>query len=151
MSMDLTGIKPKNDKGKSFSNNVWRWRPLWEYCFVVKAINAQSANKGAFNDGNKITERQTINIVKILKEEIKSGRTKEYEIKRNKFLSELPLVKCEVCNGTGKRKIEGKVITCNGCEGKGIVKDFSTWYQFDVQNVKNFIEFCENSGGFTIW
>ena len=32
MGMDVYGKKPKGEKGDYFRNNVWWWRPLWQYC-----------------------------------------------------------------------------------------------------------------------
>ena len=29
MGFDINGIKPKNEKGEYFRNNVWWWRKLW--------------------------------------------------------------------------------------------------------------------------
>ena len=39
---------------------------------------------------------------------------------------------------------------CNGCQGKGSVRPFSTNYPFDLENLKEFADFCEQSGGFEI-
>lgn len=46
---------------------------------------------------------------------------------------------------------EGAQITkCNGCRGKGTIRPFQCKYPFSVENVQEFIGFCEASGGFKI-
>ena len=61
---------------------------------------------------------------------------------------------CEICNGTGKRKKPPEVgagdVKCNGCQGKGTRRPFSSNYPFHIDNLKEFAKFCEQSGGFEI-
>ena len=40
---------------------------------------------------------------------------------------------------------------CNCCKGTGKVDSFGAHYPFSADNVKEFAEFCEESGGFEIW
>ena len=35
MGMDVYGIAPTSERGEYFRNNVWWWRPLWDYCCEV--------------------------------------------------------------------------------------------------------------------
>ena len=34
MGMDVYGERPRTNKGEYFRNNVWWWRPLWNYVSV---------------------------------------------------------------------------------------------------------------------
>jgi hypothetical protein len=35
MGMDVYGKDAVSEKGEYFRNNVWYWRPLWNYCIEV--------------------------------------------------------------------------------------------------------------------
>ena len=39
---------------------------------------------------------------------------------------------------------------CNACQGKGETSSFSTHYHLSKESVKEFVEFCKFSGGFSI-
>lgn len=173
MGMDVYGKNPKNEKGEYFRNNVWWWRPLWEYCCAVaeEVIPNHVAEHGHYNDGAGLDEDGAIALAKILNEELESGRTEECERKHREYIASLPREECELCGSTGIRTdevgvqhgmperelpIEMQILTgrthgyCNGCQGVGTRESFGTNYPFDTSNVKEFAEFLANSGGFEI-
>jgi RecJ-like exonuclease len=78
------------------------------------------------------------------------GHTARYEKKYRKELASLPLEKCDICDGTGKRNDEVVQGECNGCQGRGERESFAASYPFEEENVKEFAEFCRESGGFSI-
>ncbi len=149
MGFDLTG---KN--GNSFRNNVWWWRPLWTFVGekMEDIISDDDYNSGTFNDGGLIDREQSIQISERLDKMLKNGEVKKYELERDKRLNDLPLEDCELCGGTGTRNddiVQNE--KCNGCSGNGKRKSFELNYGFDEENVKEFKEFVEDSGGFEIW
>jgi hypothetical protein len=152
MGFDVFGVKPKSEKGEYFRNNVWWWRPLWEYvaenCSDV--LTEEDVYEGSLNDGHLISEEKALKIAAKLKELIASGKTKAYEEERKKYLESLPDEVCDLCHGTGVRNDDVVKGTCNKCDGKGKVRPLETWYPFSVENVEEFAEFCEESGGFEI-
>ena len=81
---------------------------------------------------------------------IQDGQTARYETEYRQWQNALPDEACDICKGTGQRDdafVQGK---CNACEGAGTVKAWLTNYPFEVDNVKEFAEFCRESGGFRI-
>jgi len=153
MGFDIYGHKPINKKGDYFRNNVWWWRPLWDYVVGTcdDILTDSDMNAGGFNDGHLISAKKAEKIAERLKLLVKQGHTEKYRKQRNKELKALPLEICQHCKGTGKRNdkyVKGK---CNGCNGTGEKKATATWYAFDVENVKEFAKFCKNSGGFKIY
>ena len=142
----------EENAGVYFRNNVWWWRPLWDYVNQVcsKTLSETDYEAGHCNSGYEINKEQCKEISRILAEELLSGRTKEYKEAREKTLKALPLVQCVHCNGTGQRNDEVVQGECNGCTGKGEVKHFDTSYPFDIDNVVQFQKFVCNSGGFAI-
>lgn len=168
MGMDVVG---RNNPDAYFRNNVWWWRPLWDYCCEVAPVLCEDVN-GHFNDGDGLDEDGALELAKLLKDEIYSGKTLAYETAYNKRISELPRHKCKYCDGTGtrtdavgiengmhKRELEAHIAVltgrthgwCNACAGEGMVDDFEAGYPFTVDNVLEFVDFLEDCGGFHIY
>jgi hypothetical protein len=72
----------------------------------------------------------------------------------------MPDEPCDICAGTGVRKPEPHCgagdlkeggIKCNGCKGEGYVRPWASHYPFSTENVRNFVAFLRESGGFVIW
>ena len=143
--------------GVYFRNNVWWWRPLWH--FVTGACDSRLTEKdiesGSYNDGHKISKTKAGKIAKRLHSMIEDGKVKEYEDAFNKELNSLEQVDCDTCGATGRRNKPpepgaGDYQECNGCNGTGKVDDWAKSYPFSEDNVREFANFCANSGGFTI-
>ena len=152
MGMDVFGRDPTNNVGKYFRNNVWWWRPLWDYCCTVDTDLADKVPLGYSNDGDGLgTCEDCEELASKLQKSIDSGYADFYISQRNLQLECQPLEICDLCSGSGLRNFEGNDIRCNGCEGKGKKKSVDSWYNLDIQNIKNFIEFLNNCGGFQIF
>ena len=174
MGMDVIGINPAAEAGEYFRNNVWYWRPLWNYVIDVARdiVNDDVANGCHYNGGSGLNAEQAVALADRLDDEIASGRTATYETAYRARLAALPRSDCEYCDGTGVRTDEVGVDLgmptkalpveiaaivgrehgyCNGCSGEGRVDHPETGYPFDVRNVATFSEFARLSGGFEVW
>ena len=157
MGMDVMGRKPTSDVGSYFRNNIWWWRPLWDYCCAVAhgLIDEETANGGHFNEGHGLNADAAAALADILFREVQSGRSARYAQLRDERIEGLPQDPCWLCEGTGKRKeppdIGAGESACNGCSSTGIQNSAETWYSFSVENVLEFSRFCKESGGFEIW
>ena len=73
-----------------------------------------------------------------------------YQDKRQNMPDEV----CDICAGTGYRKEPPHIGVgykpCNGCDETGKVRPSITYYPFDLENVRGFVAFLENCGGFEI-
>ena len=109
--------------GAYFRNNVWFWRPLWN--FVSKCCNDILTEKdiehGYYNDGHKISKTKSKRMASRLRQFFKDGSIASYETWYTRQISQLK-------------------------EG-----DWNKNYPFSIQNIKEFERFCEHSGGFEIW
>lgn len=160
MGFDLHGVKPKTETGEYFRNNVWWWRPLWDYVYSVCSdiLTDEERHKGCYNDGYEIQADKAKEICRVLSIELESGRTREYAMQYDIDKALLPKQKCRLCEGTGMRNDEiGKRARearpdykCNGCQGEGQTPPFESHYHFSVENVRGFMLFCKDSGGFDI-
>ena len=145
------------NSGVYFRNNVWGWKRLWN--FVTKVcddiLTEKDIEGGCFNDGHRISKTKANRIAKRLHKMIKKGDVKAYEFARNRHLDSLEQVDCDLCESSGYRKEPpeagaGTYMKCNACKGTGKVDDFNKNYPFDEENVRQFANFCANSGGFEI-
>lgn len=150
MGMDVYGKHPTSEIGKYFRNNVWWWRPLWDYCAIVAPKLAGKVEHGQTNDGDGLNAIDSQALAAILRTKIKNGEAKRYEDSYTKRLAAIPDELCEFCKGTGKRSDMPKQPKCNGCEGKGKRRPSDTWYPFSVENVQQFAAFLDECGGFEI-
>jgi hypothetical protein len=150
MGFDLYGLKATSEKGAYFRNNIWWWRPLAGYVLENVDIPEAQAKHWQYNDGITVSEKLTLRIADTLEKLIAQGQTQQYEQEYKQALAALPDEVCVICKGQGVRNDEYVKGTCNGCNGTGRVPNFMKHYPFDVENVKEFAQFCRDSGGFTI-
>ena len=143
----------QDNPGTYFRNNVWYWRPLWDYVYALcdDVITEDDHKSGHHNDRHLIdADKCEVIATRIAKELLNGGVTK-FKEERQEYLDKLPLVKCHCCKGTGKgaHYSAGKP-TCHVCEGTGEQEDGSTHYPFHEDNVREFHSFVKNCGGFEI-
>ena len=160
MGMDVYGLKPKNEKGEYFRNNIWWWRPLWDYCLEKHFSVAGKVEDGHSNSGHGLNAGDAKKLAAFIKKDLDSGKALKYAQKREEEFATLPDVACEYCESTGSRTWQPhqgpnstdaiKIETCNGCKGKGNVRPWITQYPFDIDNLAEFQEFLDNCGGFSI-
>ena len=111
-----------SNPGVYFRNNVWWWRPLWNYCYLVAddIISEELFNSGEYNSGAGLNDKDAKLLGNRLMEHIADGSTIKYQAEYIQNQDDLP-------------------------DG-----DFSKNYPFDVDNVEAFALFCIESGGFEI-
>ena len=144
------------NSGVYFRNNVWWWRPLWHFVSNIcdNILTDRDAEEGCMNNGHKISKTKADRIAKRLHSMIESGEVKEYEEEYKKHLASLEQEDCGICDATGKRQEPPNTGAgdreCNGCNGTGKKDDWAKSYPFSEDNVREFANFCANSGGFEI-
>lgn len=142
--------------GTYFRNNVWWWRPLWNYvCEVCEDVmSPEDMNAGGSNSGHKISEPTVDRMVEKLVVEIALDNHKKHEKAYMEEIKNLPEEDCTICDATGKRKeppLSGAGDThCNGCNGTGKKKAWESNYPFSAENVEEFVSFLSESGGIEI-
>ena len=120
--------KYHNDNpGVYFRNNVWWWRPLWDFVCMQcdDFMTDEQKEGGSYNDGKLIDQETAAKIGTKLEILLKDGPVKRWEkqIKtRNEDLA----------------------------KDKDKEKRFMSNYPFSQDNVEYFAKFCLESGGFEI-
>ena len=171
MGMDVFGINPKSEQGEYFRNNVWWWRPLWEYVCSRVEMPDELVEAGHLNMGAEIDEDWATLIAGHLSDDIESGAVDHYQEMFDRHKASYPMTDCDLCDATGIRqdgigrangmpdveldptiaRVVGRTHGwCNACNGYGKQEPVQMWYHFDTENVQRFAEFCAESGGFTI-
>lgn len=162
---ELSKFENEN-KGYYFRNNVWWWRPLAEYVLEhTKVITSKKKIEGfGYNDGVAISAKEAEQIAKQLYHLLQTGHTEQYakqhEDKRamainhnalvDKKLAELAL---EAERITGQKDLAPAKYPKDLSEKWDEIcneRHYIASYPFSVDNVKEFADFCRDSGGFTI-
>ena len=166
MGFDLysTG-KHKNAKGEYFRNNVWHWRRLADFvCDITGVIEEEDKKYWQSNDGHEVSGETAMQIAKQLRALIKDGTvskaiheteqdTKEAE-ENNKFVDIChKMLADKVAKETGKRGLAPRDFPKEDHDTWDWIQskyNYASSYPFTMENVEEFIEFCENSNGFRI-
>ena len=122
--------KMDNTTGAFFRNPVVTWGVLWEFIEVVcdDILTKNDILKGHYNSYTKSLGGYVIS-----------------DAKAKKIAQRLRKMDDEIIEH-GK-KFPNDIEDCDWCDGTGTQLPV---YSFRVDNVRNFIEFCENSRGFII-
>jgi hypothetical protein len=155
------------NKGVYFRNNVWWWRRLADYILNhTKCVDEADFDKWHENGGHEVDEETAEQIANQLEHLIATGHAQKYkqeiddEIKKaeehnNKVEQMLSELRLEVAKVTGKdaEKIAPADYPNPQKEKWHEIidqQDYRANYPFSIDNVKEFIEFAKNSGGFRI-
>ena len=156
------------NKGVYFRNNVWWWRRLADYVMEhTKCVDEADFDKWQHNDGHEVDAETAEQIANQLEYLIKTGHADQYKQEIEKEMQEakvhnekveqmLSELRLEVAKVVGEDKAEKlapadypKPLNEKWWE---IInqKDYRDNYPFNINNVKEFVEFARNSGGFRI-
>ena len=113
--------------GIYFRNNVWWWRPLWDFVcdHCPDILTQEDMEHGCYNNNHEITEKKAKKIAKRLKMLIEDKTVSDYELAYEEY----------------RKKKE---------ESKDKKESFMGNYPFCQENIAKFAKFCEESGGFVI-
>jgi len=155
MGMDVYGKNPTSEKGEYFRNNVWWWRPLWNYCCLVDPELDQKVPYGHSNDGDGLDSEGAKELGIKLQAEIITGRALTYVEQYEKARQAIPKEDCKYCDENAERTWQqenGEPYTkiCNACSGTKKVDSWEVHYPMNLENIKEFSEFLLESGGFQI-
>ena len=115
---------------------------------MYNAIDDELFENGHSNSGAGLDDKGAKELGKRLLTEINNGDTIQYQASYQQYLDDLPDSDCMRCNnnnhGNNKKK------ECTNCNKTGKSTNFNKNYPFDIDNVREFAEFCLQCGGFEI-
>ena len=117
-------------EGDYFRNNVWWWRPLWDYICQEcdNILTDKDKEYGQMNNGHVISKTKAKRIATKLRKNLKNGHIHE------------------LCDRYEKNR---SMLKLANKDDKKLSSTFS--YPMNTENFEEFQRFCENSGGFEIW
>ncbi len=166
MGFDLYSLgNHKTEKGEYFRNSVWGWRRLADFVCEQTGVIAEDNKKyWQSNDGHEVSEQEAMQIAQQLKALIKDGTVskaiQEVEEEEQKAKENNKFV--DRCHDMIREKVERETGKTNLAPADYPKEDHDTWkwiqskhdwgssYPFTMENVQDFIEFCEQSNGFRI-
>ena len=117
---DECGQYEDDNPGYYFRNNVWWWRPLWDFCHAVSdVVDDELHDNGHCNDGAGLNAEDSIKLAIDLDTAVLNGAAKEWVGRFNKE------------------------------EKKNQSMEYNT-YPFSEDNVLRFAKFLTECGGFKI-
>ena len=164
MGFDLYG-NANNPKGEYFRNNVWWWRRLADYvCEYTGVIDDKDKQYWQSNDGHKVSKEEAEQIANQLECLIETGHAEKYAEKVKQEIAEaeehnskvqklFEELKFQVEKETSKTDLapaEYPKHLRKKWEDTYDLLDSRGHYPFNIDNVKEFIQFCRNSNGFRI-
>ena len=147
MGFDLYGLRARSGHGAYFRNSVRWWRRLWALVALTcpDIFSPADVLAGQTNDGCRISARKAEQIAERLEELLNDGDSKRRnELERataiairkgDETYTETPVLEAV-------KAIAGKLA--------GFTVGAPDDYQFSWGNVREFIVFCRDSGGFEI-
>lgn len=133
MGMDVYGRNPKSKDGEYFRANVWSWRPIHELIEKANVLPQKMLEEMAFNDGAGPDDEQALLLAAAI-ENMTEGMDDE-----NTFIL--------------STEIDGPIaaiISSFQREGIEIISPRGPVYSADVSHVREFVQFCKQSGGFKV-
>ena len=164
MGFDLYG-NSNNPKGEYFRNNVWWWRRLADYvCEYTGVIDEKDKKKWQYNDGHQVSKEEAEQIANQLEHLLSTGHTDKYaeQVKKEIEVAEATNARVQKLFEELEKKVEevtGKKELAPAEYPKEYkdewdrtyeLRDSRENYPFNINNVKEFIQFCRNSNGFRI-
>ena len=149
-----------DNPGDYFRNNVWWWRPLWQFVCTScdDFLTDNDMQKGSSNSGEEISNTKAVRIGKRLSQKIADG-TADMVYRRY----ELASARAKVHNDSVEKQMDKISKKCKKEHGKDLApKDYpepyktqwnekyatKSWddsYPFNKENVENFAKFCLES------
>ena len=151
--------------GSYFRNNVWWWRPLWQFVTMIcdDILTEKDVSEGGFNGGHKISKTKSKRIAARIRKADKEGvidtfqsvhderRAEATKVNKKIAVSKVKLKKKVKANGHGDiAPIEYPEPYRTEWEALQDSEQWAGHYPFDGDNVRQFGKFCDNSGGFEI-
>jgi len=166
MGFDLYSLgNHKTEKGEYFRNSVWGWRRLADFVCEQTGVVAEDNKKyWQSNDGHEVSEQEAMQIAQQLKALIKDGTVSKaiQEVEEEEKKAETNNKQVDICQALLREKVEKETGKTNLAPADYPQEHRETWqwlqskhdwgssYPFTMENVQDFIEFCEQSNGFRI-
>lgn len=146
MGMDVYGSAPKSEKGEYFRSSIWTWPTILDAIAETGVLPAELVEHMAYNDGAGPDAEQSIALADALDAKLASLSPGGTFISEDSEYAKI---------GTATVATEMlKILTDSGEYSSiksGSSEDSSAQFAADVEFIREFSEFCRESGGFAVW
>jgi len=132
MGMDVYGRNPSSEIGEYFRANIWSWRPIHELIERSGVLSPRMLEDISYNDGAGPDAEDAERIADAIEKMI-AGMDDEHVFMYTQEVQNDLLQKVSESLG-----------------GKVVFPDFPS-YAVEVKHVREFVDFCRESGGFEVW
>lgn len=132
MGYDLFGHKPKSEQGEYFRASIWSWPSIHMLIADTGVLNSDELEGILYNDGQVISKEKSLLIAASIE-----ARINEYEEGFEFVNLDSPIAKM------GDELLKAFV-------GQGVTIQNNTSRFVDLPYIKEFIDFCRDSGGFEV-
>lgn len=144
MGMDVYGRKPTTPKGEYFRSNIWGWPTILDAIADTGVLPEEMVEQMAFNMGAGPDAEQSIALADALDEKLASlssdGTFFSHESQYAKMGT--ATVATEMLKMVKEMMKSGDISSA---------KPTSEEFAADVEFLREFAEFCRESGGFEVW
>jgi len=162
---DIKEQYEEDNPGYYFRNNVWWWRPVWEFVchHCSDFLDDEDMARGHDNSGHEISENKAVKIGGKLSELLADGtvdfhdREHRLSYERAKANNEEVEKELDALRKEVKEQCGENIVPMNypgemkeKYEKIYAKRDWDGHYPFHKENIKDFAVFCLNSGGFEI-
>lgn len=143
MGMDVYGRAPKSKKGEYFRASIWSWPGILDSIYETGVLPEKLVERMAYNDGAGPDETQAIALADALDAKVASLPKDASFVNDESHYA-------NVGTATVARQAHDILSSMPG----DLVSSFTPNgpdFSVDVEFIKEFAEFCRNSGGFEVW
>lgn len=147
MGMDVYGRAPKSEKGEYFRSNIWGWPTILDAIADTGVLPEDMVEHMAYNDGAGPNDEQAIALADALDKKLASMNPEGTFISEDSKYAKVgtATVATELAKMLGEQGNELSRITVSG----GGVDEAT--FSANVEFIRDFSEFCRQSGGFNVW
>lgn len=144
MGMDVYGRAPKSEKGEYFRSNIWGWPTILDAIASTGVLPNDLVESMAYNDGHGPDEAQSLELADALDKYLDSV------VSEGTFISDdSPFAK--MGTATVATEMLGMVKSMVGSGELTAAEPTGDAFSADVAFIREFAEFCRDSGGFQVW
>lgn len=144
MGMDIYGRAPKSEKGEYFRSNIWSWPTILDAIVETGVLPEEMVESMAYNDGAGPNDEQAMALAAAL-----DKKMAEFD-GANTFISENSKY-ANVGTATVATALYAKLEADEEMTAIRAGDGGMTRFSANVEFIREFADFCRDSGGFNVW
>ena len=136
MGYDLYGNAPKSERGAYFRASIFGWGPIMDIVEAVDVLPIDVLENMHFNDGQMLTDEQATELADAIE----------------KYIGDVEDDMEYIATGKESMIVQMASSLIGALQAAGAtVEPGQTMSSTNAGHIKEFVEFCRDSGGFQVW